>query len=75
MSIHLVLLNWVLDGLLEGPSKRCFSKEIISISQNLVMKSYHYSLSPSSTQFWEKLVKLHKNYDTLTATNERYSSP
>ena len=36
MSIHLVLLNWTLDGLLEAHSTRCSSKMVISISQNLV---------------------------------------
>ena len=72
MSIHLVLLNWALDGSLKAPSTRCFSKVFISISQNVIMKSYNYSLSVSSTQFWEKLMKLH---NTLTATNQRYPSP
>ena len=31
-KIHLVLLNWTLNGSLEAPSTRCFSKIIISIS-------------------------------------------
>ena len=71
MSIHLVLLNWTLDGLLEVPSTHSFSKMIISISQTLVVKSYHYSLSVCSTQFWEKLMKLYKNHNMLTATNKQ----
>ena len=29
MSIHLVLLNWTRDGLLEAPSTCCCSKTII----------------------------------------------
>ena len=75
MSIYLVLLNWTLDGSLEAHSTHYSSKMMISISQNLVMESYHYSLSVSSTQFWEKLMKHHKNHNLLTATNQRYPSP
>ena len=39
MSIHFLLLNCTVNELLEAPSTRSFSKMIISISQNLVMKS------------------------------------
>lgn len=75
MSIHLVLLNWTLNGSLKAPSTRCFSKAIIFISHNMVMKTFHYSLSVSSTQFWEKLMKHHKNGNILAATIQRYPSP
>ena len=51
MKIYLVLLNLTLDGLWEASSTCFFLKEIIFVSQNLVMKKFHYSLSESLTQF------------------------
>ena len=56
MSIHLVLLNWTVDGSLGAPSTCCFSKMTISISKNLVMKSYHHFV----TQLNSVLGKIHE---------------